>query len=160
MATLAQGGRISIGIVEERNGPNRCAHAAQPQANPRDTEVRVLHVLEPIYTHGYNLGYIPEASQILEEEREKAKGLLARASQKLCDKGFTVTTALEEGNPKVVIVDSATEWDADLIERRIDNRNRFFRSVTFVTTSQRIQSSGHLYCQAAHIAAVISVTAP
>jgi len=101
--------------IDDSKFSQAAIEAVIAQANPRDTEVRVLHVLEPIYTHGYNLGYIPEASQILEEERENAKGLLARASQKLRDKGFTVTTALEEGNPKVVIVDSATEWDADLI---------------------------------------------
>jgi nucleotide-binding universal stress UspA family protein len=83
--------------------------------NPRETEVRVLHVLEPIYIHGQTLGYVPNASQILKEERENAEGLLARASQKLCDKGFTVTTAIEIGNPKVVIIDSAAEWHADLI---------------------------------------------
>ncbi len=85
------------------------------QANPRKTEVRVLHVVEPMYTRGHTLGYVPDASQILEEERENANGLLARASQKLCDKGFTVTTAIEEGDPKVVIIDSAAEWNADLI---------------------------------------------
>jgi len=41
--------------------------------------------------------------------------LVARAGQKLRDAGFQVTTAIEEGNPKVVIIDSATEWPADLI---------------------------------------------
>ena len=77
------------------------------QANPKETEVRFLHVLEPIYTHGQTLGYFPDASRILAEESENAKALLARASQKLGDEGFTVTTALEVGNPKVVIIDSA-----------------------------------------------------
>jgi nucleotide-binding universal stress UspA family protein len=85
------------------------------QANPKETEVRFLHVLEPIYTHGQTLGYFPDASRILAEESENAKALLARASQKLGDEGFTVTTALEVGNPKVVIIDSAAEWHADLI---------------------------------------------
>ena len=87
------------------------------QADPRETEVRVLHVLEPIpsYFRGQTWGYVPEASQVLEEERKEAEGLLARASQTLRDKGFIVTRAIEEGNPKVVIIDSAAEWHADLI---------------------------------------------
>ncbi len=87
------------------------------QANPSETEVRVLHVLEPLpsYPHGQTWGYVPEASQILEEQRQEAEGLVARASQILRDAGFTVTTVIEEGNPKGVIIDSATEWRADLI---------------------------------------------
>jgi len=87
------------------------------QANPRETEVRVLHVLEPNprYPRGQTWGYVPEASQVLEEQRQEAEGLVARASQRLRDTGFTVTTAIKEGNPKEVIIDCAAEWHADLI---------------------------------------------
>jgi nucleotide-binding universal stress UspA family protein len=91
--------------------------AVMTQARPRETEVRILHVIEPlpIYPDGQAWGYGSEASQVLEEQREEAKGLVARASQKLRDAGFTVTTAIEEGNPKVVIIDSAMQWSSDLI---------------------------------------------
>jgi len=75
----------------------------------------ILHVLEPAYAHGHTLGYVPEVLQIMEEEGENGKDLLARASKQLCEKGFKVTTALEIGNPKVLIVDLAAEWHADLI---------------------------------------------
>jgi hypothetical protein len=50
------------------------------QANPRETEVLILQVLEPAYAHGHALAYAPEVLQIMEEERENGKNLLARAS--------------------------------------------------------------------------------
>jgi nucleotide-binding universal stress UspA family protein len=45
----------------------------------------------------------------------KPKDLIARAGQTLRDKNFKVMTAIEEGNPKEVIIDSAAEWHADSI---------------------------------------------
>jgi nucleotide-binding universal stress UspA family protein len=87
------------------------------QAIPQETEVKVLHVIEPIpiYPDGQAWGYGPEASQVLEEQRKEAEGLVARAGQTLREKNFKVMTAIEEGNPKEVIIDSAAEWHADLI---------------------------------------------
>jgi len=69
----------------------------------------------PLYPDGQAWGYGAEASQVLEEQREEAEGLVARASEQLRDAGFSVTTAIEQGNPKVVIIDSATQWSPDLI---------------------------------------------
>jgi nucleotide-binding universal stress UspA family protein len=91
--------------------------AVMNQARPKETEVRVLHVIEPLplYPDGQAWGYGSEDSQVLEEQREEAKGLLRKASQQLRDAGFNVTTAIEQGNPKVVIIDSATQWSPDLI---------------------------------------------
>jgi nucleotide-binding universal stress UspA family protein len=101
------------------------------QATPQETEVRVLHVIEPIpiYPDGQAWGYGPEASQILEEQRKEAEGLVERAGQTLREKNFKVMTVIEEGNPKEVIIDSAAEWHADLIVVGSHGRNgldRFF----------------------------------
>jgi len=87
------------------------------QTTPQETEVRVLHVIEPIpiYPEGQAWGYSPDASQVLEEQRKEAEELVARADQTLREKNFKVMTAVEEGNPKEVILDSAAEWHADLI---------------------------------------------
>ena len=87
------------------------------QAIPQETEVKVLQVIEPIpiYPDGQAWGYGPEASQVLEEQRKEAEGLVARAGQTLREKNFKVMTAIEEGNPKEIIIDSAAEWHADLI---------------------------------------------
>ena len=54
-------------------------------------------------------------SEFTAEQRREAEELVARAAQRLRDAGFQVTRAIEEGNPKVVIIDSAAEWAADLI---------------------------------------------
>jgi nucleotide-binding universal stress UspA family protein len=91
--------------------------AVAAQNKPDQTEVRILNVIEPLslYPDGQAWGYGSENTQVLEEQREQATGLVARASQSLRDAGFTVTTAIEEGNPKVVIIDSAAQWHADLI---------------------------------------------
>jgi nucleotide-binding universal stress UspA family protein len=87
------------------------------QATPQETDVRVLHVIEPIpiYPDGQAWGYGPEASQVLEEQRKEAEGLVAQAGQTLRDAGLKVTTAIEEGDPKEVIIDSAAKWPSDLI---------------------------------------------
>ena len=87
------------------------------QATPQETEVEVLHVIEPIpiYPNGQAWGYGPEASQVLKEQRNEAEELVARAGQTLREKNFKVMTVIEEGNPKEVIIDSAAEWHADLI---------------------------------------------
>lgn len=86
-------------------------------AKPQEAEVRVLHVIEPIpvYPEGEAWGYGTESVPVSQEERKEAEGLIARTGQTLRDAGFRVTTALEVGNPKEVIIDSAAKWPANLI---------------------------------------------
>src|SRR5579862_5678591 len=103
--------------IDESKFSEAVIEAVIRQAIPQVTEVRVLHVIEPIpiYPDGQAWGYGPEASQVLDEQRKEAEGLVARAGQTLREKNFIVMTAIEEGNPKEVIIDSAAEWHADLI---------------------------------------------
>jgi len=86
-------------------------------AKPQEAEVRVLHVIEPIpvYPEGEAWGYGTESVPVSQEERKEAEGLIARTGQTLRDAGFRVTTVLEVGNPKEVIIDSAAKWPANLI---------------------------------------------
>ena len=67
------------------------------QATPQETEVKVLHVIEPIpiYPDGQAWGYGPEASQVLKEQHKEAEELVARAGQTLREKNFKVMTAIE-----------------------------------------------------------------
>jgi len=118
------------------------------QATPQETEVKVLHVIEPIpiYPDGQAWGYGPEASQVLKEQRKEAEGLVARAGQTLREKNFKVMTAVEEGNPKEVIIDSAAEWHADLIVVGSHGRkglNRFFMG----SVSEAVARHGHCSVQ-------------
>lgn len=87
------------------------------QIQPKGTEVCVLHVIEPItlYPDGQAWGLEDPTAVISKEQRKEAEEIGARASQTLRDAGFSVTTAVERGDPKVVILDSAEEMHADLI---------------------------------------------
>jgi universal stress protein A len=91
--------------------------AVVAQTKPNHADVRILHVIEPIpqYADGLSWGYGLQAGNVLEEEREQAQGLLAKAARELRDAGFQVETAVEVGDAKAVIVDAAAQWPADLI---------------------------------------------
>jgi nucleotide-binding universal stress UspA family protein len=56
-------------------------------------------------------GYAPE----LEEQKIPARELVERFAKKLCGAGFEASTELEIGDVRVSILDTATEWHADLI---------------------------------------------
>jgi|SRR5579872_899888 len=85
------------------------------QVRPDQTEVRVLHVIEiyPLYSSSQRLG--PDLAVASEEHRHHAEALVARAARILRDAGFQATTAVEQGDPKTVVIDTAEEWNADLI---------------------------------------------
>jgi nucleotide-binding universal stress UspA family protein len=84
------------------------------QFRAEDTEIRVLHVLQPIAFEAppqMGMGYIPE----LEEEKQPALDLVARAAKELSEVGFKVDTAVIIGDVRETLIDSAAEWKADLI---------------------------------------------
>ena len=85
------------------------------QVRPNQTEVRVLHVIEvyPLYSASQRLG--PDVAVASEEHRREAEALVEQTARALRDAGFRVTTAVEQGDPKVVVIDTAEEWNADLI---------------------------------------------
>ncbi len=86
------------------------------QFHPKETQVRVLHVIElyPLFPVGRQVG--PELAVASEEHHHQASALVAKAAKALRSAGFDhVTTVVEQGNPKVVILDIATEWKPDLI---------------------------------------------
>jgi nucleotide-binding universal stress UspA family protein len=84
------------------------------QIRPQDAEVRVLHVLQPIAVSTppqMAVQYTPE----LEDEGKRARDLVERAARPLRTAGFKVDTAVEKGDVRLKIIDSASEWNADLI---------------------------------------------
>lgn len=72
----------------------------------------VLHVLEPI-----SLLAPPEMAQAygpeLEGQKKPACELVERFAEKLHGAAFEASTAVEIGNVRVSILDTATEWHAD-----------------------------------------------
>jgi len=95
------------------------------QAKPKETEVRVLHVVEP-YTKEGEL-YIDNWKGIIQRRHEEGEALLAQAAQALRTAGIQVATALEEGDEKSVIIDFAAKWPADLIVMGSHGRKGFDR---------------------------------
>jgi|HubBroStandDraft_6_1064221.scaffolds.fasta_scaffold1176349_1 nucleotide-binding universal stress UspA family protein len=91
--------------------------AVMAQAKPNQTDVRILHVIEPIpqYADGLSWGYGLQSPNVLQEEREQAQALVEKAAGELRDAGFQVETVVEVGDAKAVIVDAAAQWPADLI---------------------------------------------
>lgn len=88
------------------------------QFRVQDTEVRVLHLIEPIILSvppQMAQGYAPEMSEIRQDQLKKGQELVAQAAQVLRAAGFKVDAVLKEGDIRAGIVDTAAEWHADLI---------------------------------------------
>jgi nucleotide-binding universal stress UspA family protein len=104
--------KILIGIDESKSFGD-VLRAIVTQFRTENTEVLVLHVLEPIAPAPPEMasGYAPE----LEGQKKPARELVERMATELHSAGFKVDTAVEVGDIRETIIDSATEWHADLI---------------------------------------------
>jgi universal stress protein A len=79
-----------------------------------NTEVMVLHVLQPVDTvppPEMAQGYAPE----LEDEKQPARALVERIAGELRGAGFAAQTGIRIGDAESTILGQATEWGADLI---------------------------------------------
>jgi nucleotide-binding universal stress UspA family protein len=88
------------------------------QGKTENTEVRVLHAVEPFpvtLANRMGSGESPDFVAARLEQRERAKELLARAAKKLRSAGFKVTTLVKEGDARDVILNHAERWHADVI---------------------------------------------
>jgi len=102
--------------IDDSKFSTAATDAVVAQAKLGDAEVKVLHVIEPMpmYLDGrawYGATSIP----VSEQERKIAQELVAQHSGKLREVGIKVTTVVKEGIPKVAILETATEWPADLV---------------------------------------------
>jgi nucleotide-binding universal stress UspA family protein len=100
--------------IDDSKFSEAAIHALIVQAKPKETEVRVLHVIEPIVIAGEG-GFVFDSEGATQELRKKGEVLLTQTAQALTAVGFQVATDLEEGNPKSVISDLAAKWPADLV---------------------------------------------
>jgi nucleotide-binding universal stress UspA family protein len=105
--------KILLG-VEDSKFSGAAWRAIVAQFRPETTEVRVLHVLQPIVSMALPemaQGYAPE----IEDQRKSAHELVARIAEELHKAGFKVDTAVKIGDVRVGIIDCAAQWGADLI---------------------------------------------
>jgi nucleotide-binding universal stress UspA family protein len=84
-------------------------------ARPQETEVRILHVVELWPVHVHSSEWDRELSVPRRATWTRAEETVARAARTLENAGFSVTTAVKEGDPRKELIDAASEWHADLI---------------------------------------------
>jgi len=104
--------KILIGIDDSKVSGD-VSRAIVMQFRAEHTEIRVLHVLQPIAPAPPQMapGYAPE----LDDQKKPARELVERIAKELLSAGFKVDTAVEVGDIRERIIDSAAEWGADLI---------------------------------------------
>jgi nucleotide-binding universal stress UspA family protein len=103
--------------IDDSRFSQAAAQGLVARVRPENTEVHVLHVIEPVpvYVSGEMGVSIPDLGAAQEARVKDGKELVERAAQSLRAAGFKVSTAVLEGNPKTEILDRAARWHADLI---------------------------------------------
>ncbi len=104
--------KILVGIDDSKSSAD-VVRAMVTQFRTENTEVRVLHVLQPGAPPPPQMAadYAPE----LEEQRKPAHELVERIANELRSAGFKADTAVEVGDVRESLIDGAAAWSADLI---------------------------------------------
>lgn len=98
-------------------------HAVLSQVRQDHTQVLVLHAVDwsnfmptPFPVVGEEPMFSARRLEsIIESETKRAHDLVETAAERLRSAGFEASTSVREGDPKMVILDCATDWRADLI---------------------------------------------
>jgi nucleotide-binding universal stress UspA family protein len=103
--------------IDDSKYSNAAIQAVIAQAHSKDTEVRVLHVVEaPSLLVAREMGGYDQALEAMwDEETKQAQALVSKTAETLRSHGIEVTTAVQQGDPKSMIIDASEEWHADLI---------------------------------------------
>ena len=104
--------KILMGVDDSRFAGD-ILHALVTQRRAENTEVLVLHVLQPAGPPPPQMaqGYAPE----LEADRKAAHALVERIATELRNAGFQAKTLVGVGDIREGIIDTAIDWHADLI---------------------------------------------
>jgi nucleotide-binding universal stress UspA family protein len=105
--------RVLIAVDDSGSAEN-LLRAVVAGVRHENTEVMVLHVLQPVDTvppPEMAPGYAPE----LEGEMQPARALVERIAADLSRAGFAAQTGVRIGDITNTILSQAEEWDADLI---------------------------------------------
>jgi nucleotide-binding universal stress UspA family protein len=109
--------------IDDSRGSNAALRAVAEQAFLDHSEVKILTVVEPssapmrfaVAAAGQMAGYPASLSSEEQAESQRARELIDEAVDELQRAGVQAAGTVELGNPKTVIVDTAAQWDADLI---------------------------------------------
>jgi nucleotide-binding universal stress UspA family protein len=104
--------KILLGVDDSKYAPH-LVKAIASQFRSDDTDVMVLHVLQPMGPPPPQMGngYAPE----LAEDSKLAQELVQRTASDLRCAGFKAETTVGVGDVREGIIDSADGWNADLI---------------------------------------------
>ncbi len=104
--------------IDDSKYSEAAVNAVIDQANPADTVVKLLHVLEPFpvgLAEGLGSKQSPDFTAARLELRKEANEFLAKTAERLRSAGLETAYSLEEGEAREVILDYAGRWPADLI---------------------------------------------
>jgi nucleotide-binding universal stress UspA family protein len=131
--------------IDDSKFSDAATQAVIAQSQSKDTEVRVLHVVEPpSLLIGREMGgYDPTLDQMWDAEMKRAQVFVDKTAETLRSHGMRVTTAVQQGDPKSTIIDASQEWRADLIVLGSHGRNAVDR---FLMGSVSEAIARHAHC--------------
>ena len=104
--------------VDESKFSEAAQDAVVAQVKTDSTEIRLLHVLEPFpaaLAEQMGSKVSPDFTAARKAIRDQATAFLRKAADKLRSAGFETSYLLEEGDARLIILDYAERWAADLI---------------------------------------------
>jgi nucleotide-binding universal stress UspA family protein len=107
--------------IDDSEFSRAATNAVLREFSPVESEVHVLHVVEPLRlapaTTGFGVGpSIPaDFAGTIEEWLDRAELLVSQTARTLEAAGFRVQTSVQEGHAKSEILKFAEEWRPDLI---------------------------------------------
>ena len=109
--------RILVAL-DESPYADAVSRAIVAQTKTSDVEIRLLHVVNPYpatLAEAKGSRAFPDFAAARAEQRDQAERMLERTATTLRASGFDVTWMIQEGDPRIAILDDANAWDADLI---------------------------------------------
>jgi nucleotide-binding universal stress UspA family protein len=100
--------------VDDSTFSQAALKAVASQYRPAETQVRVVHVLQPIAV-STPPQMAPDYTPELRDQAKEAEKLVQNAAQSLRSQGFQVDTEIDKGDIRERILDTAQNWHADLI---------------------------------------------
>ncbi|MGH9359200.1 MAG: universal stress protein [Terriglobia bacterium] len=131
--------------IDESAASEAAVSLVVDQAKPKGTDVRLLHVVDSYPERlAKRLGGhdSPDFCAARLNQRRLAQELLERASGKLRAAGFSVSSSIEEGDVRAIIIQEANVWRADLIVLGSSERKgiRYFWSTSIAEDVARAAS--------------------
>jgi nucleotide-binding universal stress UspA family protein len=121
---LCTGANVKILLaIDDSAGSEAAVRAIIEQASERRTQLKVLHVVKSpsaalefaIEAASQVAGYPATLEPEIAEASKRARGLVQQTVEQLRSEGLQATGTVICGDPKSVIIDTAAQWDADLI---------------------------------------------